>query len=88
MTTLDKINALVQELLATPAEELTGEGSQFVQMIQIARGLGVDPLALLIPQTEAEADLFVDKTIALLFSVRGDDLPPFTFDRYGEAEPA
>lgn len=88
MTTLEKINALVEELLATPREQLSPDGVQFVDMISIARGLGVDPLALLIPQSEAEADVFVDKTIALLFSIRGDDLPPFTFDHYGEHDPA
>ena len=85
MTTKEKIDALVAGLMQTPREELGEDGRNFVEMIQIARGLGVDPLAILLPQDAAEADVFVDKAIALLFEVRGDDLPPFDPGRYGEA---
>jgi hypothetical protein len=46
------------------------------------RGLGFDPLTHLLPQSEAEADQQVDSLIALLYQVRGDDLPPFDLERH------
>ncbi len=84
MTTREKIQALIAALRETPAEDAQ-EGRHLVELVQIMAGLGFDPLAYLLPDTDAEADMLVDKVIALLLQLRGDDLPPFDPDLYGEA---
>jgi hypothetical protein len=87
-TTREKTLALVDELKQTPAETLAPEARNLVEAVSIMQGFGVDPVDFLIPQTDAEADLFVDKAISMLLQIRGDDLPPFDPDRYGEAAEA
>jgi len=78
MTTRQKVDALIAAVRETPKEEHTGELGELVEVLNIATGLfGRDPLEMLLPKSDAEMDLFVDKTIALLLQVRGDDLPPF-----------
>ncbi len=85
MTTREKILALVEALRTTPAEEMSGEGRELVELAQIMAGLGFDPLQHLVPESDADADVLVDKVIALLLQVRGDDLPPFDPALYAEA---
>lgn len=86
-TTLDKIHLMVAELRDLPPSEL-GEGGDIAEALQIAEGLGIDVLGFFIPNTDAEADVLVDKLICLLFEVRGDDLPPFDLARYGDDQAA
>jgi hypothetical protein len=82
--------ALVDELDRTPREDLSPEASSWLEFRDIARGLlGRDPLLLIVPESEAETDVFVDKAIAFLLECRGDDLPPLDLTGYGErGEPA
>jgi hypothetical protein len=84
-STLEKITELVRELEATPPAELGAEGRDLAEALQILAGLGIDPLGMLLPKSEPEADVLVDNLIVLLLSIRGDDLPPFDPGRYGEA---
>jgi len=82
MTTRQKIDTLIEEVRETPREEHSPEMKELVEIIDIATGvIGRDPLDLLLPKSDAETDIFIDKTIALLLMVRGDDLPPFDADR-------
>jgi len=82
VTTLEKLNALVDEVRRmNPAD--AGESTRgLIEMSQIMAGLGFDPLAMLLPQSEAEADEMVDALIALLFQIRGDDLAAFDLERH------
>jgi hypothetical protein len=76
---------LVDELDRTPREELSPEALSWLEFRDIARGLiGKDPLLLVVPDSDAETDLFVDKAIAFLLECRGDDLPPLDLTGYGE----
>lgn len=88
MTTRDKVLALVDAVKQTTLEELAPETRQLAEVLQIASGFGIDPLSWMVPDTDAEADILVDKLIAILLEIRGDDLPPFDPDRYGEAAAA
>lgn len=85
MTTREKIVALVDALRTTPPDAIDDDARNLVELLQIAQGMGVDLLALIVPATDAEADVLVDKLLCLLLEVRGDDLPPFDPERYGEA---
>lgn len=86
MTTREKIIAIVEELKRTPPSE-AAEAGDLVEMFQIMQGLGgPNPFDLMVPESDAEADIAIDKFICLLFQLRGDDLPPFDPDRYGEAD--
>lgn len=83
-TTWEKLNAVVDELRKTPPGEMAPEGRDLAELVQIAEGLGVDVFSMLLPRSPAEADVMVDKLLSLLFAIRGDDLPPFDPERYGE----
>lgn len=78
LTTRQKVDMLITAVRETPKEEHSGELGELVELLNISTGiLGRDPLEMLLPKSDAELDMFVDKTIALLLEVRGDDLPPF-----------
>ena len=88
MTTYEKIQALAARLQRVDPVVLAPELGEVVQAAQILRGMGIslpNPLEFLLPADPAEADQLVDKVIALLFDLRGDDLPPFDPGRYGES---
>jgi hypothetical protein len=82
VTTLEKIRAMVDEVRRMDPREAGGSTATLVEMTQIMAGLGYDPLAMLLPQSEAEADEMVDQLLALLLQVRGDDLAPFDLERH------
>lgn len=82
MTTRAKITALVTELRSMDLGECDESTRGLVEICQIATGLGFDPLAMLLPTSDAEADQQVDSLITLLLEVRGDDLPPYDFARH------
>jgi hypothetical protein len=84
-TTLEKMRALAAHLATIPRDQLAPEAFDLAELLQIVRGFGFDPVGLLMPKSEAEADVLIDKLLALAFYLRGDDLPPFDPDRYGEA---
>ena len=82
MTTRQKVDALIDAVRNTPKDETAGELGELVELLTLATGiLGKDPLEMLLPKSDAELDVFVDKTIALLLQIRGDDLPPFDPER-------
>jgi hypothetical protein len=82
MTTREKIAALVTETRKIPLAEADPSTRGLVEMFQILTGLGFDPLAHLLPASDADADQQVDALITLLLEVRGDDLPPYDFERH------
>lgn len=82
MNTLDKINQLVAEVRKMNPREADESTRGLIEMLQIMTGLGFDPLSMLLPDSPADADQMVDSLIALLFHVRGDDLPPFDLQRH------
>lgn len=82
MTTREKIEALSAELRQMSLADCDESTRGLIEMFQIIQGLGYDPLAHFLPQSDAEADLQVDALIALLFQIRGDDLPPFDLQRH------
>ena len=82
MTTLEKIRALAAEFGTMSASDCDPSTAPLVEMYQIARGFGIDPMSALMPASDAEADQQVDALIALLYQVRGDDLPPFDLERH------
>lgn len=92
MTTLEKLTALVDHVQAIDPSTLAPEIRDLVQHAQMLHGLadlaGIrlpgNPLELILPADPAEADQLVDKLIALLLELRGDELPPFDPARYGE----
>jgi len=83
-TTREKMNALRDELRASAIEDTSDEMSGLVELVQVGAGFGLDVFEWIVPKTDAEADVFIDQLLALLHRVRGDDLPPFTLDQYGE----
>lgn len=88
MTTHEKVRALVEHVQTLDARTVAPEFADVIQGAQILRGLGIkipSPLEFLLPADPAEADLLVDKLIGLLLELRGDDLPPFDPDQYGES---
>ena len=85
MTTREKMLEVVRAIRAVDPKDAPGDTRGLVEALQMAQAFGFDPAAYLIPDTDAEADLFVDKAIDLLLRLRGDDLPPFDLSRYGEA---
>jgi hypothetical protein len=82
VTTLEKIRALIDEVRTMSPAEADESTRGLIEMAQIMAGLGFDPLTMLLPQSDAEADQQVDALITLLFQVRGDDLPVYDFDRH------
>lgn len=84
MTTRGKLLALAEHLRTLPTDHASPESRGLVEMVQIAEGFGLEVWEYVIPESDAEADLAVDQLIALLLNLRGDDLPPFDLERYGE----
>jgi hypothetical protein len=82
MTTREKIAALADELRQMSLADCDESTRGLVEIFQIIQGLGYDPLAQLLPTSDAEADQQVDALIALLFQIRGDDLPPFNLEQH------
>jgi hypothetical protein len=85
-TTREKVLALIDAVRSLPPEEASPDTRDMVEAVQIANAFGIDLVAMLVPSSDAETDVMVDKLIGLLFEVRGDDLPPWDASRYGEAE--
>lgn len=88
MTTHEKIRALADRFSTVNLAELAPDLGWIAEGIRIMRGLGIapaDPLSFILPTDPAETDVLVDKLIALLLELRGDDLPPFDPSRYGES---
>jgi hypothetical protein len=82
MTTRAKIQALIDELATLRPGDADPKTRDLIEGLVIVRGLGFDPISLLMPETDADADYLVDALISLLLQVRGDDLPPFDFERH------
>ena len=88
MTTPAKVRELANHLAAADLAKLAPELAGVKEGIVILRGLGIDlpnPLDFILPSDPGEADVLIDKLIALLLELRGDDLPPFDRTRYGES---
>jgi hypothetical protein len=81
-TTLEKIEMLISEVRQMDPRDADESTRGLIEMTQIMGGLGFDLFSLLMPQTDAEADQQVDALLAVLFQVRGDDLPPFDLERH------
>lgn len=77
MTTAEKVQAAIDELRQTPPEEMPADVRELIAGVQMLAGFGVDPFSLILPADPADADVMLDKTLALLLQLRGDDLPPF-----------
>ena len=84
-TTKEKMGALGAELRETAIEDTSPETRPLVELVQIGAGFGIDVFSWLVPGDDSECDVFIDQLIALLFRVRGDDLPTFDPGLYGEA---
>lgn len=82
MTTREKIGALVAEVRTMPLAEMSGASRDIAELLLIVQGFGFDPLGMLLPASDAEADELVDQLITLALQVRGDDLAPYDFDRH------
>jgi hypothetical protein len=80
-TTREKIAVLADELRQMDPGEASEELAPLLEFAQILQGMGLDVVSALIPQSDAEADMLVDQLIAVLFQLRGDDLPPFDLER-------
>lgn len=87
-STYEKMQALADELREQAISDTSEEMSGLLSLIQMAAALRIDVFEWLIPDDPAQADLFVDQIIALMLRLRGDDLPPFDPDLYGEALPS
>jgi hypothetical protein len=85
-STYEKMQAFAAELRTQALDETSEEMAGFLGFVQIAAGFGIDVFDAILPDDPAQADLFIDQLLALLFRVRGDDLPPFDLNQYGEAE--
>lgn len=84
MTTAEKLAAVRDALFTTNPEEMPEEVRTFVAGVQMAAGMGFDILELLVPDDPSDLDIMVDRAIALLLQLRGDDLPPFDATMYSE----
>ena len=84
-TTYEKMSVMRDELRTLAIEDTSSEMQPLVTFVQVAAGMGIDVFDWLIPDDPADADSFVDGLLALFHRIRGDDLPPFDLDRYGEA---
>jgi hypothetical protein len=82
VNTLEKIQLLVDEVRQMKPDEASDNSRGLIELAQLSAAFGFDPLAMLLPDSPAEADQMVDSLIALLLQVRGDDLPPFDLDRH------
>lgn len=81
-TTREKIERLIDEVRQMDPRDADESTRGLIEMAQIMAGLGFDPISMLMPQSDAEADEQVDALLALLLQVRGDDLPPFDLRRH------
>jgi len=84
-STYEKMQAFAAELRTQAISDTSEEMSGFVELVQLAGAVGVDLFDYIIPDDPAHADMFVDQLLALFMRVRGDDLPPFDPNLYGEA---
>ena len=84
-STHEKMQALAAELKEQALSDTSEETAGFVTLVQLAAGFGIDVFDWIIPDDPAQADVFLDQLLALLMRVRGDDLPPFDPNLYGEA---
>lgn len=84
-TTHEKMMALSDQLKQTAIDDTSPETRPLVELVQIGAGFGIDVFQWLVPSDPADADVFIDQLLALLFRVRGDDLPAFDVNLYGEA---
>lgn len=95
MTTREKMLAVGERLATMAPDRMPPELREALTNLQAARGLPVlgrmipaDPIRYaiehVIPDDDAACALLVDKLIALLLDLRGDELPPFDPGRYGE----
>jgi hypothetical protein len=87
-TTREKMLGLRDELRTLSLDDTSPETRGLVELVQIGAGFGLDVFDFLVPGTDAEADVMIDQLLGLLHRVRGDDLPPFRLDQYGEAPAA
>ena len=99
MTTREKLLEVGERLATLAPENMPPELRDALTNLQAARGLPflgkmipADPLRYaighVIPDDPTTCDVMIDKLIALLLDLRGDDLPPFDPGRYGEAAAA
>lgn len=84
-STYEKMHAFAAELRTQALGDTGEDAGGFVAAIQIAAGFGFDLFDALIPDDPASADVFLDQLLAMLVRLRGDDLPPFDPNLYGEA---
>jgi len=88
VTTQEKIRALADRFSGVNIGELAPDLAGIAEGVQILQGLGIVPadlLGFILPDDPAETAIVIEKLTALLLEVRGDDLPPFDPDRYGES---
>lgn len=87
LTTAQKLEQVVGELLTAPLDEMPAKARELIGGIQLMIGMGkFDPMDLL-PADPADADTLVDNLIAMLLNLRGDDLPPFDLARHAAGLP-
>lgn len=85
MTTAEKILAMRDYLVTIDPEDMPEEARNFAMNLQLIQGLGFDVFDIVLPDDPEEVSVMIDKAIALLIDLRGDELPPFDVTRYGEA---
>jgi hypothetical protein len=93
VTTKEKVELIVARLRQINPAALSPELGNIVQDFQAIRGVAdlvgvkipADPLSLILPDDAVDLDIALDKVIALLIDLRGDDLPPFDCTLYGES---
>lgn len=89
MTTQEKIRALTDFLGQINPRDLPPEIRDLVEGFQIMQGMGIVSggglFEFLLPADPGDAEQTIDKVIGLLLDLRGDDLPPYDPNRYGES---
>jgi hypothetical protein len=93
VTTKEKVELIVARLRQINPAALSPELGNIVRDFQAIRGVAdlvgvkipADPLSLILPDDAVDLDIALDKVIALLIDLRGDDLPPFDRTLYGES---
>jgi hypothetical protein len=86
MTTARKIDLMIEAIETMDPAGAAPEARQFIAGLQMLRGMGIDLLAIIRPDDDDDCALFIDGAIRLLLQLRGDDLPPFDPNGYGELE--
>lgn len=84
-STYEKMQGLAAELREQAISDTSEEMSGLLSLVQMAAAVRIDVFEWLLPDDPAQADVFVDQIIALMLRLRGDDLPPFDPNLYGEA---